>query len=61
MAEGEDILQREQTRASEEAGLGSLLDYLCWYTYGAGGDLAEGRGEGVCEKDMGAGRGFGGR
>jgi hypothetical protein len=60
MTEGEDILQREQTRASEETGLSSLLDYLCWDTYGAGGDLAEGGGEGVCEEDMRAGWGFGG-
>lgn len=59
MSQGQYVLQREETRAAEEAGLCALLDYFCWDADGARGDFAEGGGEGVGEDYVGAGLGVG--
>lgn len=55
MSQGQYVLQCEETRAAEEAGLGALLDYFGWDADSACGDFAEGGGEGVGEDYVGAG------
>jgi hypothetical protein len=40
MSQGQDILQREQSRSTEETGLSTLLDDFRWNADGARGDLA---------------------